>query len=98
MAFPKQEAHGLSAFMRRQIAAIKTRFHETASIGKEIADAHDLFAPLRRDISFERLRYEKAIGHRQCPFRERRQNWIVLQRESDQTIWDRGREQLLGGL
>src|SRR5437773_3971591 len=97
MAFPKQEAHGLSAFMRRQVAAIKTRFHEAASIGKEIADAHDLFAPLRRDITLKRLRCEKTIRHRQRPSRERRQNWIVLQHESDQTIWDRGSEQLLGG-
>ena len=83
--------------MRRQVAAIQTRFREAASIWKEIADAHDLFAPLRRDIIFERLCFEKTIGRWQCPSRDRRQNWIVLQHESDQMIWDRGSEQLLGG-
>src|SRR5206468_8518383 len=78
-------------------AAKKTRFHEVASIGKEIADPHDLFTPLRGDITLKRLYCEKTIGHGKCPSRERRQNWIVLQCESDQTIWDCGSEQLLGG-
>jgi hypothetical protein len=48
-------------------------------------------------MTLERLRSEKTIGHGRCPSRERRQNWIVLQHESDQTIGDRGSEQLLGG-
>ena len=42
------------------------------TVMKEIADADDLFAPPRRDMTLERLRCEKTIGHGQCPSRERR--------------------------
>src|SRR5205823_12301551 len=40
---------------------------------------------------------KEAMRLRPRPCHERRQKWIVLQRESDRTVWDRGGEQLLGG-
>jgi len=55
---------------------------------EKIADAHDLFAALASRYDFESGSVsKKTIGHWRCPSRERRQNWIVLQHESDQTIW-----------
>jgi hypothetical protein len=88
----------MHTFFRRHITAVKGRFYEAASIGKEVANPHELLARSSDDVTLERFRSEKALGHRLCPSRDQRQDWIVLQSEADHVIWHCGGEHLLHGL
>ena len=85
----------MHTFLRRHITAVKGRLYEAASIGKEVANPHELLAGSSDDVTLERFRSEKALGHRSCPSRDQRQDWIVLQRETNHAIWHCGREHLL---
>ena len=84
-------------FLTRHVTAVKGRLYEAASIGKEVANPHELLARSSDDVTLERFRSEKALGHRLCPSRDQRQDWIVLQSEADHAIWDHGGEQLFNG-
>ena len=88
----------MHTFLRRHVTAVKGRLYEAASIGKEVANLHELLAGSSDDVTLERFRSEKALGHRLCPSRDQRQDWIVLQRETNHAIWHCGREHLLHGL
>ena len=88
----------MHTFLRRHVTAVKGRFYEAVSIGKEVANPHELLARSSDDVTLERFRSEKALGHRLCPSRDQRQDWSVLQSEADHAIWHCGREHLLHGL
>ena len=88
----------MHTFLRRHVTAGKGRLCEAASIGKEVANPHELLARSSDDVTLERFRSEKALGHRFCPSRDQRQDWSVLQSETDHAIWDCGGEHLLHGL
>ena len=87
----------MHTFLRRHVTAVKGRFYEAASIGKKVSNPHELLARSSDDVTLERFRSEKALGHRLCPSRDQRQDWIVLQSEADHAIWHRGGKQLLDG-
>ena len=76
----------MRAFLGRNVSAIKSRSDKATSIGKEIADAHDLLVLRSRNIILNRIRGEKTVWRRRCPFRDPRQNRIVLQRKPDEVI------------
>ena len=88
----------MHTFLRRHVAAVKRRFYEAAAIGEKIANPHELLARSCGDVTLERFRSEKALGHRLCPSRDQRQDWSVLQSEADHAIWHCGGEHLLHGL
>jgi hypothetical protein len=87
----------MHTFLRRHVTAVKGRFYEAASIAKQVANPHELWARSSDDVTLESFRSEKALGHRLCPSRYQRQDWIVLQSEADHAIWHCGGEQLLNG-
>src|SRR4029450_8304887 len=80
LVFPKKEAPAVSAFLRRHVAAIEGRFHQTASIRKDVANPHKPVTRSPSDITLERRGIKKTIRHGQCPSCDHWQNWIVLKR------------------
>jgi hypothetical protein len=96
-AFPKEENDAVSAFVRREIAAIKERPDEATVVAEKIAQTHQLLPCRPGGVTLERLYREEFARHWSRPPCDNGQSWTRLKRQPDHAIrYCRGKQLLSG--
>jgi hypothetical protein len=85
-SFPKEENDAVSAFVRREIAAIKKRPDEATVVAEKIAQTQQFLTRRPGGVTLERFYREEIARHRSRPSCDNGQNRIRLKRQADHAI------------
>ena len=87
----------MSAFVRREIVAIKERPDEATAVAEKIAQTHQLLARRPGGVTLERFYREEIARHGSRPSCDSGQNRTWLKRQTDHAIrYCRGKQLLSG--